>query len=157
MIVRESISFERGIDPKEAIFGIRPGTFVTTDKVWNGNSLMIEIYLRRPTKEDLRHWDPKNEHTRDKNLTYEVGMLQEPVEDAYGKGKNMPSTFFPHGFSGFNIVFHSREVRKLTDEEKDIVARGLSENRKLQSVKEIYDGIEKYTGVKPLPPEKGKK
>ncbi len=156
MIVRESISFERGIDPKEAIFGIRPGTLVTTDQVWNGNSLMIEVFLRTPTKEDLRKWDPKKEHAGEKYLTYEVGLLQEPIEDAYGKGKHMPSTFFPHGFSGFNIVFHSRDLRKLSPEETEIVLRGLTNPRYIKSVQEIYDGIEEYTGVKTRIIEKGK-
>jgi hypothetical protein len=149
MIVRESISFERGIDPREAIFGIRPGTLVTTDRLVNGNSLMIEVFLRTPTKEDLRRWDPKKEHGRDKYLTYEVGLLQEPVEDAYGIGKDMPSTFFPHGFSGFNLVFHSRDLRKLTPEETEIVIVGLTNKRNLKTVQDIYDGIEKYTEVKP--------
>ncbi len=156
MIVRESISFERGIDPKEAIFGIRPGTLVTTERLVNGNSLMIEVFLRTPTPEDLRRWDPKHEHSKDKYLTYEMGLLQEPVEDAYGVGKHMPSTFFPHGFSGFNLVFHSRDLRKLTDEENEIVLRGLTDNNR-RNVQEIYDGIEKWTGVKVRIPEKGKK
>jgi len=156
MIVRESISFERGIDPKEAIFGIRPGTLVTTDQMYNGNSLMIEVFLRTPTQEDLRRWDPKKEHKGDKYLTYEVGLLQEPVEDAYGKGKHMPSTFFPHGFSGFNIVFHSRDLRKLTLEETEIVMKGLTEKRNLKSVQDIYSGIEEYTGVKVILPKKEK-
>ena len=156
MIVRESISFERGIDPKEAIFGIRPGTLVTTERLVNGNSLMIEVFLRTPTSEDLRRWDPKHEHSKDKYLTYEMGLLQEPVEDAYGVGKHMPSTFFPHGFSGFNLVFHSRDLRKLTDEENEIVLRGLTDNNR-RNVQEIYDGIEEWTGVKVRIPEKGKK
>ena len=157
MIVREAISFERGIDPKEAIFGIRPGTLVTTDRRWNGTSLMIEVFLRTPTPEDFRHWDPKKEHSRDKYLTYEVGLLQDLIEDAYGKGKSKPSTFFPHGFSSFNIVFHSEDIRKLTEEENEIVLRGLTEQRNIKSVQEIYDGIEKITGVKILIPKKGKK
>lgn len=157
MIVRESISFERGIDPKEALFGIRPGTFVTSDHRWNGTSIMIEVFLRTPNSEDLRRWDPKGEHRRDKFLTYQVGLLQDPIEDALGKGKHMPSTFFPHGFSGFNIVFHSEELRKLSKEENEIVLRGLTDKRNLKSVQEIYDGIEELTGVKPLIPEKGKK
>jgi hypothetical protein len=157
MIVRESISFERGVDPKEAIFGILPGTFVTTDQIWNGNSLMIEVFLRTPTKEDLRKWDLKKEHGKDKYLTYEVGLLQEPVEDAYGKGRHMPSTFFPHGFSGFNIVFHSRDLRKLTPEETEIVLVGLTNQRNLRTVQDIYNGVEKRTGVKPRIPKKGKK
>lgn len=157
MIVREAISFERGIDPKEAIFGIRPGTLITTDRRWNGTSLMIEVFLRTPTPEDFRHWDPKKEYRKAKYLTYQVGLLQDPVEDAYGKGRNMPSTFFAHGFSSFNIVFHSLDLRKLTNEENEIVLQGLIEPRKIKSVQEIYDGIEKLTGVKVIIPEKGKK
>jgi hypothetical protein len=157
MIVRESINFERGIDPKEAIFGIRPGTLVTTDRRWNGTSIMIEVFLRAPTKEDLRRWDPRDSFKRNNVLSYEVGLLQDLIEDAFGKGRNKLSTFFPHGFSSFNIVFHSENIRKLTEEENEIVLRGLTESRNLKSVQEIYDGIEKLTGVKVLIPEKGKK
>jgi hypothetical protein len=157
MVIRESINFQRGIDPKEAIFGIRPGTLVTNDQIINGNSIMIDVYLRTPTKEDLRRWDPKHEHSGDKYLTYGLGVLQDPIEDAYGEGKNMPSTFFPHGFSSFNIFFQSGDLRKLTEEENKIVLRGLSEKRNFKSVQEIYAGIEEWTGVKIILPKKGKK
>lgn len=152
MIVKESISFERGIDPKEAIFGIRPGTLVTTDRRWNGTSIMIEVFLRIPNLEDLRRWDPKKEHNRDKYLTYEVGLLQDLIEDAYGKGKDKPPTFFPHGFSGFNFQLESENLRKLTEKENKIVLRGLTEPRNLKSVQEIYDGVEKLAGVKIIIP-----
>jgi hypothetical protein len=157
MIVRESISFERGIDPKEAIFGIRPGTLITTDKRWNGTSIMIEVYLRTPSSDDLRRWDPKKEHTKDKYLTYQWGLLQDPIQDALGKGKHMPFTFFPHGFSGFNIVFHSENIRKLTNEEQEIVLRGLNEKRNTPSAQETLKSIEEWTGVKPIMPKMEKK
>jgi hypothetical protein len=144
--INESLNFERGQDPKEAIFGIRPGTLVTNDRVWNGTSIMIEVFLRTPTPEDFRKWDPKNEHLKDKYLTYEVGLLQD-----------MPSTFFPHGFCGFNIVFKSENIRKLTDEENIIVLRGLADQRNLKTVQDIYDGVERMTGVKvKVPREKEK-
>jgi len=146
MIVRESISFERGIDPKEALFGFRPGTLVTNDRKWNGNSIMIEIFLRTPTQEDLRKWDPLHEHSNDKYLTYQFGILQELIPDAFGEGKDMPSTFFPSNFSGFDIIFQSENLRKLTSEENEIVLTGILGNRK--NVEEIYEQIEKWTGVK---------
>lgn len=157
MIVRESINFERGVDPKEALFGIRPGTLVTNDKRWNGTCIMIEVFLRAPNAEDLRKWDPLHEHAKDKYLTYQMGLLQDPIEDAFGEGKHMPSTFFPSQFSGFSIIFQSENLRKLTPEEKEIVLRGLEEPRHAKNVQEIYDELERWTGVKMRIPEKGKK
>jgi len=157
MIVRESINFERGVDPKEALFGIRPGTLVTNDGRWNGVCIMIEVFLRAPTPDDLRRWDPLHEHTKDKYMTYRLGLLQDPIENAHGEGKHMPSTFFPHQFSGFDIVFQSGDLRKLSLEENEIVLRGLEEPRHSKNVQEISDQLEEYTGVKMRMPEKGKK
>lgn len=156
-IVRESLNFERGQDPKEALFGIRPGILVTNDRIWNGHCIMIEVFLRTPNAEDFRKWDPLNEHSEDKYLTYQLGMLQDIVEDVYGPGKDMPSTFFPSQFTGFDIIFQSMDLRKLTQEESEIVLRGIKDPRHAKNIREIYEKLEKWTGVKVILPKLGKK